>query len=236
MLQKRTISMGLIGFLTLFGAAQVLAADDSAERLAALKKKREALATLHLIGTSLARSAAGTRELRIETWEKNHGESHKLRREVTGKANPGTADESTTATTLVIKDGTNAWREVGTAEKKVVFRSTPKKRTEYHELESIAEKGIVKIREGESFINQPCVVVDVRHKANPDDVIASYWISEKYGVVLKSTVKSDDATVTEWAASDIQVDEEISDAKFSYKPSYDAQVIEEKMGGQTRGD
>lgn len=235
MLNTRTISIVAFGFLVGVGMAQT-PPEDTSERLASLKKKREAVKTLHTIGTSVTRSASGSREFRIETWEKNQGESHKLRREVTSIANPGTPEATSTAPTLVVKDGANAWREVDAKGKKMVFRSTPKKRTEYHELESVASKGVVRFRDGGTIINVPCVLVEIGQKANPDDIIASYWIAEQSGVVLKSTVKSDGAAVTDWTASDVEVDAEISDTRFSYKPSYDAQVIQEKMGGSTRGD
>lgn len=233
MILKRNVRM-LISCLVVALVAPLAQADEQSAKIGELKKKRDEIKTLHIVGTSNSSSSAIKRDMRIETWEKNSGGKHKLRREVTSKASSGTSDERSNASTLVIKDGTNAWREVSTPEKKMVFRSASKMRTEFVELEKIAENRVIKIREGESFLNIPCTVIEVRHKANPDDVIATYWISTEHGVVLKSTVKGDRGTLTEWTATEVKINEEISDTRFDYKPPADAQVIEEKMGG--RGD
>jgi len=231
MITKSLLTRGILG-LFFMGAAlgAVARAEDPKEKLAELKKKREKVATLYIKATSVSRSGSGTRESNIETWEKNSDGKQKFRREVTAKVEPGTPKEQAAAPSLMIRDGETAWREMDVPGKKMVFRAKAQKLNEYNEIESLLEKkGIAKIRDSEKILDQPCVLLEIREKANPEDLVGSYWISEKYGIVLKSVVESAGATITEMKVGEFKVDEDISESKFAYKPPPDAQVFDENL-------
>jgi outer membrane lipoprotein-sorting protein len=110
----------------------------------------------------------------------------------------------------------------------MVFKGKPETRTEYNDMEPLLSNGIAKISSAEKLLDQPCVLLEIREKANPDDIMASYWISERNGLVLKSVIESPGATITETKVTELKLDEEIPDSKFEYKPAGNAQIIENK--------
>ena len=148
---------------------------------------------------------------------------------------PGTPKEQTAAPTLMVKDGVTAWRELDLGDKKLVFKGKAEKRNEYSDIEPLLANGVARIRSGDKLLDQPCVLLEIREKANPEDIIASYWISERYGVLLKSIVESAGATVTEMKVTEFKVDEELANSLFTYNPPADAQVVEDKSTDSKKG-
>ena len=228
----------LLAASVVFVALQASAtrAEEAADKVAELKKLREKIATLHMVATSITRSGSGTRELRIESWEKNAGGKQMFKRWVTAKTEPGTPKEQTAAPSLTIKDGVTAWRELDLGDKKLVFKGKSETRNEYFDIDPLLGNGVAKIGNGDKLLDQPCVLLEIREKANPEDIIASYWISERYGVVLKSVVESAGATITEMKVTEFKLDEELPDSLFSYRPPANAQVIDEKSRGAKKTD
>ena len=216
--------------------ASVTRADEAADKIAELKKLREKIATLHMVATSISRSGSGTRESSIETWEKNADGKQMFKRWVTAKTEPGTPKEQTAAPSLMIRDGVTAWRELDLGDKKLVFKGKSETRNEYTDLEPLLSAGVAKISKGDKLLDQPCVLLEIREKANPEDIMASYWISERNGVVLKSIVESAGATITEMKVAELKVDEAIPDSLFTYRPPADAQIVEDKSAKPGKTD
>ncbi len=208
--------------------ASATRAEEAADKIAELKKLREKIVTLQMVATSASRSGSGTRESNIETWEKNANGKQMFKRWVVAKTEPGTPKEQTAAPSLMVKDGVTAWRELDMGDKKLVFKGKAETRNEYFDIEPMLSSGVAKISNSDKLLDQPCVLLEIREKANPEDIIASYWISERYGVVLKSIVESAGATITEMKVTELKVDETIPDSLFAYKPSGDAQIVEDK--------
>lgn len=228
----------LLAFTAVFFALPLseTRAEEAADKVAELKKLREKVATLHIVATSVSRSGSGTRESRIELWEKNVDGKHLYKRWVTAITEPGTAKEQTAAPSLMVKDGVTAWRSIDLGAKTLVFKGKPERRDEYFEIEPLLKSSIAKIGKSDKVLDEPCVLLEIREKANPDDIIASYWISERTGVVLKSIVESPGATITEMKVTEVKVDESIADSLFQYTPPGDAQIIEDNSANTGKSD
>ncbi len=229
---RALIRILVLGFALCTSNLLSVRADEVADKIAELKKLREKIPSLHMVSLSVSRSPTGTRESHIEMWEKNEDGKHKLRRLATAKTDPGTSKEQTAAPILMVKDGKTAWREVdmgdGTTSKKLVFKGKAETRTEYTDMEPLLSNGVAKISSAEKVLDHPCVLLEIREKANPDDIIASYWISERNGLILKSVVESAGTTITETKITELKLDEEIPESQFAYTPPRDAQIIENK--------
>lgn len=205
-------------------------ADETSEKIAVLRKKRENLGRFHLVATTVTRSGQGTRRAEIQLWEKIDGGKQMSRRIITTKVNPGTSDEVKSAATIMVKDGQNAWREVDMGDRKLVFSGESRTQHEYMDIESQLKKGVVRLRPGEKILDHECVLLEIREKEKEENIIASYWISERTGLVLKSIVESAGDTLTEFKVEELSLEQTFSDTVFSYEPPDGAQVIQNKGG------
>lgn len=225
---KRKLVFGvLLGLL----CPMPLLADDVSDKIAELRKKRESVGKFRLVATSTTRSGQGTRQARIELWEKIGDGKQLARRVITTKTQPGTTDEQTAVPSLMVKDGERAWREMDMGDRKLVFSGDAKIHHEYIEMEPILSTGIAKISPADKILDHPVVLLEIREKANENDLIASYWISERTGLILKSIVESAGATITEMKVEELDLENTFSDTLFNYKPPADAKVIQDTKGG-----
>lgn len=228
MTNKPILNLLSVSFALLALQTPITRGDEVADKMADLKKLREKIPALHMVATSVSRSATGTRELKIETWEKEADGKRKVRRVITPKADPGIPKDQSAAPSLMVKDGDTAWREMDTGGKKLVFKAKADNRNEYTDVESLLRDGIAKFSSADKLLDHPCVLLEIREKANPDEIKASFWISERTGLVLKSVVNSPGATVTETKVTTLKLDGEVPNSLFTYRPPQDAQVIENK--------
>jgi outer membrane lipoprotein-sorting protein len=120
--------------------------------------------------------------------------------------------------------------------KKIVFKGKATGRGEFEDIRSMAGRGEARLRGEETVLDQPCTQLEIKGKEGGDHFLASYWISERYGVVLKSVVESADQSVTETRVTEFKVDEPVADSLFEYKPPADAQVIDNDAIGKKKGD
>lgn len=223
----RFFTVAIAGFSL---SAGILRADQTADKVAELRKLRSKVTTMHMVATSIIRSGSGTRESRVEAWEKNVDGKHLYKRWVTAITEPGTPKEQAAAPSLLVKDGVTAWRTIDLGDKKLVFKAKSENRNEYTDIEPLLASGVAKISKSDKVLDEPCVLLEIREKANPEDIMASYWISERTGIVLKSIVESAASTITEMKVTEVKVDESIADSLFQFTPSGDAQIIEDKSG------
>lgn len=220
----------------LAGSARCLAGDVS-DKLAELEKQRNKINTLHTVAKTTTRMGAGNRESTIETWEKLADGKHKLRRVFRTKTVAAQGAEPTETETVMVSDGTTAWRETPVmGSKMIVFKGKATKRGEFEDIRSMAGRGEARLRGEETVLEQPCIQLEIKGKEGGDQFLASYWISERYGVVLKSVVESADQSVTETRVTEFKVDETVADSLFAYKPPADAQVIDSDSIGKKKGD
>lgn len=217
-----------VGFALMSPHVPSVRADEVADKIAELRKLREKIPSLHMVSTSVTRSASGTRESNVETWEKNADGKQRVRRIAKTKTQPGTPQEQAAAPSLMVKNEVTAWREMDMGDKKLVFKGKAETRTEYNDMEPLLDNGVAKISSAEKLLDQPCVLLEIREKANPEDVMASYWISERNGVILKSVIESPGATITETKVTELKLDDTFPDSIFEYKPPENAQILENK--------
>jgi len=218
------------------GAVSCFAGDVS-DKLAELEKQREKIGTLHTVAKTTARVGSGSRESTIESWEKKVDGKWKLRREIRTKAVASQGAEPSEALTMMVDDGTTTWREMPvTGSKRLVFKAKTSHRSEFADVRAALEKGEARLRSDETVLEQPCVVLEIKGKEGADRLLASYWISQRYGIILKSILEGTDQSVTETRVTELKVDEPVEDKLFSYQPPNDAQVIDSDSIGKKKDD
>ncbi|MDO8632600.1 MAG: hypothetical protein Q7R41_19125 [Phycisphaerales bacterium] len=207
------------------------------DKLAELEKQRNKINTLHTVAKTTTRMGARNRETTIETWEKRADGKNKMRRVTHTKAVTAQGAEPVEMETVMVRDGTTSWREMPVmGSKMIVFKGKTTERGEFEGIRSMADKGEARLRGEETVLDQPCTQLEIKGKEGGDHFLASYWISERYGVVLKSVVESADQSVTETRVTEFKVDEPVADSLFEYKPPADAQVIDNDAIGKKKGD
>jgi hypothetical protein len=211
-------------------AAQAVRADEVQDRLAALRKKRESVGNFYLVSSTVTRNAQDTREAHVQLWESIGGGKQKARRVIQTKINPGTPEQVEAAPTMMVKDGERAWREVDMGDKKLVFSGDAKIHHEYVEMEPLLKKGVASFHPGEKILDHDCARFEIRDAKNESNVLATYWISERTGLVLKSVIQSAPDTTTQSTAQELNLDQAFSPTAFNYKPPEGAKVILEKGG------
>lgn len=228
---NKSLKIGGLVIVISMSRAGMSRADETADKIAELRKLRENLSLVHLTATSVSRSGSETRESKIELWEKNREGKQRLRRTTMVKVDVGTPNEQIVPVTMTVKDGETAFREVDTGGKKIVFKGKAELRTEYNEMEPLLKKGAAKISSAaEQILGQPCIVLEIRDKDKPEEIIASYWISTKNGIIMKSVIDSPGETVTEYNVTELNLEDSFSNHLFNYKPPGDAQVIQNPGG------
>jgi outer membrane lipoprotein-sorting protein len=220
----------------LAGTARCLAGDVS-DKLAELEKQRNKFNTLHTVAKTTNRMGSGNRETTTETWEKLADGKHKLRCVFRTKAVAAEGAEPVETETVMANDGTTAWREMAvTDSKRIVFKGKSAVRSELEDIRKMMGRGEARLREEETVLDQPCTQLEIKGKDGGNQLLASYWISNRYGVILKSVVESANQGVTEMRVTELKVDETVADSLFEYRPPADAQIIDSDSIGKKKGD
>jgi outer membrane lipoprotein-sorting protein len=207
------------------------------DKLAELEKQRDKITTLHTIAKTTTRMGSGNRETTIETWEKMADGKHKLRKVFRTKSDAGQETEPTETQTIMANDGTTAWREMPVVgSKRIVFKGKATMRSEFADIRTMVDRGEARLRGEETVLDQPCTHLEIKGKEGGDQPLASYWISNRYGIVLKSVVESADQGVSEMHVTEFKVDETVADSLFAYLPPADAQIIDSDSMGKKKGD
>ncbi len=205
------------------------------EKLAELESKRDKINSLHMISTTSIRMGGGSREMTIETWQKRLDGKQLSRREIITKSASEKDAEPVESKTLMVNDGNTAWREAPVlGSKRLVFKGSSKDRSDFADLRTMLEGGEARMRDGETILEQPCVCFDIKGKEGNDRFLATFCISERFGLILRSIIEGTDQSVTETRVKEFKIDEPVDNRLFSYKPPGDAQVIDsDKLGKRT---
>ncbi len=208
-------------------------AEDVSRKLAELEKQREQIASLQMTSKTTSRMGSGNREMNIETWEKLVDGKHKLRRVVTSKATASKDEEPVESVMLMVSDGNTSWREMPqTGTKRMVFTGKTNYRGDYFDIKKMMERGEARFRGQETVLDQPCVLLEIKGKEGGDQFLATYWISERYGLILKSVSEGADQSVTETRVTEFKTEVSIEDALFVYHPPADAEIIDSGKPGK----
>lgn len=209
-------------------------AETTAEAVHRLQKQREGIKTLYLVTKTTVHKPKRTNETTAERWEKRYGDTVKMRRHSIGQQQFGPNDQQIES--LTVRDGQYEWRETKGQKRHVVFRSQHRNQNELQEIKRAIAKDRARHRKGESVLGHPCIVFDFVSGNEASQSKATYWVSEEYGVVLKSEMTRPNGASTEMIASKMKVNEPLDDDLFTYEPDEDVRVIDAAKFGKVRPD
>ncbi len=212
-------------------------ADEPAELLKKLAERRVQVKSLHQITIEKTKATEGSATVMVELWEKRDGKTlkqHVVRESAKGKAGDKTLGKAARSVTLT--DGKTAWREVPIGESKLVVKSKPSPTDEFSEIKQRLSDGRARSKSGGKVKDLECVLFEIVGSGKADSFKASYWVSEKYGIILKRTYNAADGTHSELITTELKINEPVDDAKFAYTPPAGASVIDtEAMTKPTGG-
>lgn len=214
--------------LTVSVASGALAATPQVKDvLPRLNKQRERVRTLyHKTETTITdKNKRPTRKITLETWEhyeKKVRKFHTISKAVT----VGDAGEKTVVSHTV-SDGRTTWREVPRGDTLLVIKSAAGSSS--NRLTDLMKADHTKIKGREKIGGEPCMVMESTTMHRGDESTNVYWVSEAYGLILKSRTVQRDGSVSVMSTVTIKVNEPLSGAVFSYEPPEDATVLDTDM-------
>ncbi len=170
------------------------------------------------------------RQITLETWEhyeKDVRRFHTISTTVT----VGGAEEKPVVSHTV-SDGKTTWREVPRGDALLVIKSAS--RPSSSRLADLLKAGRTKIKGREKVAGDPCMVVESTTMDRGTELTNTYWISEAYGLILKSRTVQRDGSVSEMSTVTFKVNEPLSGAIFSYEPPDDATVLDTDTLGRNK--
>jgi hypothetical protein len=209
--------------------------DPASELLDRLQKRRDKVRTLYHVTRTRARDGAATRETTTQIWEKQFDKMRKSRWVAEAKMHKKDPGQGRKEKTLTVSDGKHEWRELLVGGKIMVFKARVSETEPLDEVRRALHSGNSRMKGSESIHGEACVVLNVTGGGRRDRLDATYWISEAYGVVLKSVITKADRTRTEMDTVEFKVNAPIEDEKFSYEPPDDATVLDTDTFGRTGG-
>lgn len=216
---------GLMSAWILGLVATPVAAETVEELLEKLQAKRVQVLTFHQEKRTTLREGETTRESTVSRWEKRSGGTVRTRvvtKTITRKKG---AKDAVETETLAVYDGKNEWRQIPVAGKTMVFRTKAGARTDLDEVRAAIAEGKARIKGREHILRESCVVIEILSSGRGTGFKATYWVSEKYGIVLTSVSRRADRTGMEMVTTKLEVNEPIDDAKFTYTPPANATVL-----------
>jgi len=196
-------------------------ASDVDSLIKSLKKRRSEVKSLHTVTTNDVRGKEGVRHTEFEYWEVKTGKSRKMRRIGKSKITGGEVMESVT-----VSDGQYEWSQLPGGGGKTIVKSAASSQDDLGQVTDALKRGKARTRPGEKILGFETVVVEVVGDARGASYKASYWISEKHGVILKSSIRQADGNGVETETTKCEVNGSLSDEIFTYSPPAGAQVID----------
>ncbi len=226
---------GLVGMLVLGSLAGAAETQTVSDLLPRLQKRRERVRTLYHKTTATVKDSSGAvvRTITVETWE--HRKDDKRRFRTVSRTKPGAAAKGAPrlVESLTVSDGTHTWREVHRGDSVLVIKSATE--PEAADFSGLAKAGRAKIKKQEKIDQEPCFVIETLADRPNGKSRARYWISESYGLILKSVIRQRDGSVAETVTDVLTVNEPLSGVTFSYKPPEGARVLDADALGKRGG-
>lgn len=194
--------------------------------LPSLKQRRTRVRTLHhkTIMTVKDKKGAVQRIVTLETWEQRDGDKRRLR--TVSRSQEGKDDTSKTKATeaVTVDDGTHVWREVRRGPTLMVIKSASN--PEQSELDALDRVSRAMVKGKEKVEGEPCVIVASEASHGDKTAQSKYWVSEAYGIILKSEIKQLNGAVSETTTQKLEINEPLSGVSFSYAPPKGATVVD----------
>lgn len=211
-------------------------AEPVKELLDRLEKQRAHAATIYHVTESKIHDGVSIRMSTTKMWEKRTDTLVKLRLATVTTTLDTKGKQIGKVEMLTVSDGKREWRQMPVGDKVMVFASALSNKRPLHNLRDALSRGKVRLKGREHIARQPCVVLEATDARKSGRYKATYWVSESYGVVLKSLVIQGDRSRTEVTTSEFTINEPIDDAKFSYSPPPDATVLDTNAIGKPSGE
>lgn len=231
----RSFFLFLLAVCVVLSSGKVVSADALSDLLDKLEKRREQVRTLHHVTLTTSREGDVLRKTSGRLWEKRAGESCKTRRAVSIETSQKGSKSVNRVETVTVFDGKHEWRQMPVGDKIMVFKAGVSERKGLGEVYAMMGSGRTRMKGRESIRQEPCVVLEVIGGGENDRFRATYWISESYGVVLKSTVMRADRSSTEMETLDFTANEPVKDGLFDYEPPEGATVVDTGQMGKQPG-
>ncbi len=200
-------------------------AETVEELLDKLQAKRAQVQTLHQEKRTTLREGETTRESTVLLWEKRSGGTVRTRVVTKTSIRKKGVKGAVETETLAVSDGKNEWRQVPVAGKTMVFRTKAGARTDLDQVRAAIAEAKARIKGREYILRESCVIIEILSGGRGTGFKATYWVSEKYGIVLKSVSRRADRTGMEMVTTTLKVDEPIDDGQFTYTPPANATVL-----------
>lgn len=215
---------------------------DFEELLDNLAVKRQQLQSLHFVTSTKTTSKRETTEVRRELWEQREGDLLKYRLETaTTRTGAGAKPDGTPPEkSVVVSDGRREWRELRVQGSIMAVASKPTARDEFYELRLLLDQGKARKKAGEMVGEEKCIVLEIVGSDDDEDsddrpqdlrpkgdrFKASFWISERYGLILKQVTRRSDGSRVELGVLKLAVNKPVEPEKFAYTPPEGATVID----------
>ena len=201
-------------------------ASDADSLIQSLKERRAKIKSLHTVTTTNVHNRKGVRKTVFEYWEMKTEKSRKTRRvgrsEVTGdgKARGGQAES------LTVSDGTHEWSQLPGANGEIIVKSEARYEDELDQVSDALKSGKARTKPGGKILGFDSVVVEVVGDAHGTSYKATFWLSEKHGVILRSSIRHADGDGMEVETTTCEINGDVSKDIFTYSPPKGAQVID----------
>lgn len=232
---RRLQPCALLFGLMVLGTGSSSWADPATDLLEKLEKRRAQVRTLQHATRTTSRAGDVLHETSSRSWEKHTGKSWKIRRSTKVKTSSKGGKSTREVETLTVVDGKHEWRQMPVGDKTMVFKAKASAVKGLEEVRRALHSGKPRVKGHESIRQEPCVVLEIVGGGTSDRFKATYWISESYGVVLKSTVTRADRSRTEMETTEFAANAPIEDKRFIYEPPEGATVVDTGMIGTTPG-
>jgi len=205
------------------------------ESLDKLEKRRTQLRTLYHVTKATSREGDIVRNTTTQTWEKRAGKTLKIRRSTKIKTLGKSGKPLSEVETLTVVDGKYEWRQMPVGDQTMVFKSKVSRQGALNDIRATLRSGKGRIKGHENIHREPCLVLEVSGGNQGDRFKVTYWISESYGVLLKSVNTRADRTRTGMDTTEFTVSAAVEDAKFVYTPPEGATVLDTEAIGKKGG-
>jgi outer membrane lipoprotein-sorting protein len=194
------------------------------EELAAVISQLEARAdqvhSLEMATKRVKRSPTEDETSIKRTWLQRDGDTVLMRTEgrsrITEKwMNP---HQRALTTELMVLDGQYKWVQFEVYGDVQVTKEKPRLEAPLAGLHTACASGRARLLPDEEFLDEPCVVIEVRYGEPEKETTVTFWIAKKYGTVLKTVQVDPDGGRTEMYALSLKLDVPIDESKFRYVP------------------
>lgn len=225
---SRKGTMWIVAAALGFVVSSFATAAEPAEIVERLEKKHNELKTAYVVMETKTSGDGQTVTATNKVWKKKDGKKWKERRTSSAATEAGEGKEKKSAKTdsETVCDGEHCYREMKIGDSVMVFKSKADEEQEYARIHAELKSGTAALKDKEELLEERCAVIEIKTGGKRESQTITYWISEETGLVLKRTETGAGDRKIEVTVTEFELDEEIDDAKFTYKQPEGATVVD----------